>query len=94
MADPVTPAEIAADLGHPVAWFYRHRARLHAVDGLPAPIASTGRPRWDRASYGAWRGRHHPAAPARGANDTAPPLAPDDVDAWRAWYARSCGGEA
>lgn len=83
-------AELCRELGCRKHWFYRHRERLHA-EGMPRPIAEVGHPRWDAASFYAWKGRHHPAAPRAAANDTAPPLGPDNLDAWRAALASAYG---
>lgn len=86
---PVTSAELAERLGHPVDWLYRNLARLYANEGLPRPLLSTGRNRWDRASIDAWFARHHPFN--RPANDLDAPPTPANDGAWRRRLADAYG---
>lgn len=57
--------QVAAQLGHRAAWFYRNRARLQAQHGFPAPVDGCGL-RWDPVAIGAWLDaqRHGARAPA------------------------------
>ena len=79
-----TSKDIAAKLGVTIETFYDTRGRLHAEDGLPAPLTRHRPYKWDRASIDAWFARHHPLAPklATPANDPVPTTTAD-VDRWR-----------
>lgn len=95
---PYGVREVAERLGYTPAGFRRIRARLHAEDGLPLPIASKGRLWWHRGAFDAWldpRTRASVLKPA--ANDTTPVLAPDavgdDIDAQRRYLAQVYGGQ-
>lgn len=76
-------AEIAGELGHDAEWISRRNSSgrrrwqcLIEQEGMPAPLSSQGHPRFDRASFFAWKGRHHPLAPKGHANDAAAIPAP------------------
>jgi predicted DNA-binding transcriptional regulator AlpA len=89
---PVLVRELAERLGITVDTFHRTRGRLHADDGLPAPLSRHRPFRWDRASIDAWFGRHHPQAPAqRPANDQGPLQAPAADSEWAPYLARVYG---
>ena len=62
-------------LGHPVRWFRRHRKRLEAEEGFPAPVSRIGRPRWSGRALIAWRDRG-PSAGNQG--EPARPAEPQD----------------
>lgn len=75
MLDPRAPRytakDIAEDLGISLDRLYRTRGRRHVEDKLPHPYSQNPMV-WEGASYRAWRGRFHPAAPVQpAANDTA-----------------------
>lgn len=82
MIAPYTAAEVAALIGLSVDRFRKTRSRLHARDGLPQPISSSGHPRWERAGIDAWLTRNHPHRPPRPANDLAAPLVPASTPEW------------
>lgn len=93
---PYSAREVAEKLGLTPDGFYRARARLHAQDGLPAPIAKGGRLFWHRAAFDAWLDPRTRASVLRhAANDTTPPLSPeafaDDIDATRRFLAQVYG---
>jgi predicted DNA-binding transcriptional regulator AlpA len=49
----LTAPQVAAALGYRHAWFLRHRARLEADHGFPAPVDGCGM-RWDPAAIEDW----------------------------------------
>lgn len=60
----LTAPQVAAQLGHRAAWFYRNRARLQQQHGFPPPVDGCGL-RWDPVAIGAWLDRRaHTPAPA------------------------------
>lgn len=73
--DTYTSAQVAEKIGMTVRTFYHQRPALHRA-GMPDPISPIGQPKWDKLSFDAWRHRHHPLAPQRPANDSAP-IAPE-----------------
>lgn len=94
MRPPATysAADIAGKLGCSVDHVYRRIDGMQARDGFPAPLLSTGRRRWDRASVDAWFSRHHPDRPKLvPANDVAPPETPASLEGWRDRLAREYG---
>lgn len=58
----LTQRQVAEWLGHSLDWFRRHRARLTAEQGFPAPVPGLGR-RWDPAAITAWLARYRGVAP-------------------------------
>lgn len=80
---PYCSREVAELIGVSLETFYERRKLYHTRDGLPEPLAPTGRLRFDRASIHAWLGRFHPLAPKPAANDSAPLIAETDVESWR-----------
>jgi hypothetical protein len=81
MIPPYTSKQCAHLLGMTTWNFQRVRARLHAVDAMPAPIVSFGKQVWERAGFDLWRMRFHPFAPKPPANDLVamPPAASDEA---------------
>lgn len=64
MRQLLTAPRVAAALGYRHGWFVRHRARLEAEHGFPAPIDGCGR-RWDPAAIEDWLdAQRRKAAPA------------------------------
>ena len=88
---PMDSTEIAARLGMTMETFYRRRQILHREDGMPMPMNSHGRPRWERTGMEIWFTRFHPARPAPPANDPLPPPPPQTVDDFRTQFARAYG---
>lgn len=80
MSRTYTSRDIADALGISLDTFYRSRARLESDEGMPKPICSGGRHRYERAGFDYWLTRHHPARPPRAANDVSivPDPATDD----------------
>ena len=77
-------AAVAACLGHTLAWFYHHEARLVAEEGFPPPALGRMRgARWDPVAIDQWKagrpGRAHPTI-----SPGAPAVADADLDAQRA----------
>lgn len=86
-----TAREVAGLIGITTETFYRRRLRFELIDGLPKPICSGGRHRYDRASIDAWLTRFHPQRPPPPANDPEPALAPLTDEDCRARLARAYG---
>jgi predicted DNA-binding transcriptional regulator AlpA len=76
-------ADVAKRCGMSIAQFYRHRAKMHARDGMPQPISSVGRPAWERSGMEAWLNRHHPLRTPPAANDAGERPAPASEEDWR-----------
>lgn len=92
--DTMSLPQVAAALGESVETFRRNRARYHAQDALPQPCKTVGHLKWDRASFEAWRTRHHPARPKAIHNDESPPLIPASAEEWRDELARAYGSHS
>lgn len=95
IARPYTAREVAALIGVTLDCFYKNRERYRLVDGMPAPICSSGRMTWERSGFDAWLHRHDPRYPKlRPANDiAAPPPARNDAE-WNDYLRRHYGQPA
>jgi hypothetical protein len=83
ISKPMHCAEIAERLGVALDTFYKRRHQHTKLDGMPAPIARTGRPAYDRAGMEAWLTRNDPRRPKTvAANDAIAPPMPNSDGEW------------
>ena len=68
----MTPAEVAAKLGHRTAWFHTNYARL-VRSGMPASVTPFGQRRFDRQRMQVWLDpKTRPPAPANDSTELTP----------------------
>lgn len=56
----LTRAQVAAELGETLDWFYRNRKRLERDHGFPPALPGTNGRKWDLKAINAWKDAQMP----------------------------------